>query len=165
MTTTIEAPLRPSRPRDVSVLAWLRLIRVFQRVEQITSRGLRCADLSLAHFDVLMHVGASEGLSQQELADSLLVTKGNVCQLLGRMEEVELIERHHEGRTNHVYLTYKGRDIYHQVGPAHEKRVAGCFAALSTDELHELLRLLRRVDQSLGPAGCDRQFDLDCESA
>ena len=35
---------------------------------------------------MLAKVGSTEGISQQELADALLVTKGNVCQLLDKME-------------------------------------------------------------------------------
>jgi DNA-binding MarR family transcriptional regulator len=138
--------------RDVSVHAWLRLVRVFQKVEQFTSRGLRCSDLSLAHFDVLMHVGAAEGITQQEVADSLLVTKGNVCQVLGRMEESGLIIRRQEGRANRLFLTDRGRELFQTVGPAHEERVAQCFTSLSVDDQRELLRLLRTVDRALDTA-------------
>jgi DNA-binding MarR family transcriptional regulator len=42
--------------------------------------------LNNAQFDVLAHVGAVEGMTQQELADSILVTKGNVALLLDRVE-------------------------------------------------------------------------------
>jgi DNA-binding MarR family transcriptional regulator len=149
MATDIEPIRIAPRPRDVSVLAWLRLVRVFQKIEQIASRGLRCSDLSLAHFDVLMHVGAAEGITQQELADSLLVTKGNVCQVLGRMEEAGLITRRQEGRANRLFLTDRGRELFDVVAPAHEKRVAECFTSLSKDEQRELLNLLRRLDHSL----------------
>jgi len=152
MAEMVEAQRRPCRdvrPRDVAVLAWLRLVRVFQKVEYVTSRGLRCSDLSLAHFDVLMHVGAAEGVTQQELADSLLVTKGNVCQLLGRMEEADLIRRQQQGRINRLYLTDHGRQLFDSAGPAHERRVAECFAALSENEQRDLLRLLRRLDHAL----------------
>lgn len=141
--------LTPSPIREPSVFVWLRLVRVFQKVEQITSRGLRCLGLSLAHFDVLMRVGAAEGITQQELADSLLVTKGNVCQVLGRMEESELIQRKQEGRVNRLYLTDKGRKLFASAGPAHEKRIAECFSGLSEAEERELLRLLRTVDHEL----------------
>jgi DNA-binding MarR family transcriptional regulator len=140
--------------RDASVLAWLRLVRVFQKIEQRTSRGLRCSDLTLAHFDVLMHIGAAEGITQQELADSLLVTKGNVCQVLGRMQEAGLIARRQEGRANRLFLTDRGRQVFHEAGPAHEQRVAECFAALSKSEQRELLSLLRRLDHALGASPC-----------
>src|SRR3712207_4826461 len=72
--------------RSPGVLAWMRLARLFHRVERDWGEHLRGWDLNVAQFDVLAHVGASEGMTQQELADSLLVTKGNVCQLLDRME-------------------------------------------------------------------------------
>lgn len=137
------------RPRDISVLSWLRLVRVFQKVERITAVGLRCSDLSVAHFDVLASIGASEGLSQQELADSLLVTKGNVCQLLGRMEEAGLIERRQKGRVNQLYLTDKGRQVVTRVVPAHEERIKECFSGLPDEDRRELLRLLRALDHDL----------------
>ncbi len=64
-----------------SVLAWLRLYRVVQKIDRAQSAYLRSWDLNTAQFDVLAHVGAHKGITQQELADSLLVTKGNISQL------------------------------------------------------------------------------------
>src|SRR5437764_3859966 len=93
---------RVRRLREPAVMAWLRLARVFQKVDRASADHLRCWGLSVAQFDVLAHVGATEGQTQQELADSLLVTKGNVCQLVGRMEADGLIRRCQEGRVNRV---------------------------------------------------------------
>jgi len=95
----------------MAIPAWLRLARVFQKVDRATVDLLRQWDLSVAQFDVLVQVGNAEGLTQQQLADRLLVTKGNVCQLLDRMEERGLLVRQQEGRANHLYLTEKGKDI------------------------------------------------------
>lgn len=110
---------------------------------------MRCAGLSVAQFDVLARVGTDPGLTQQDLANSLLVTKGNVCQLLDRMEAADLIERRQEGRTNRLFLTERGRDLYEQVLPVHEDLIADQFASLSSEEQRELLDLLRRLDRSL----------------
>jgi DNA-binding MarR family transcriptional regulator len=126
----------------------MRLARVFQRVERDWGEHLRGWDLNVAQFDVLAHVGASEGMTQQELADSLLVTKGNVCQLLDRMEGRGWISRRQEGRANRLFLTGKGRRLFDEVVPAHEALIAELFSALSRAEqerLHELLRKLDRV--------------------
>src|SRR3712207_8018674 len=62
---------------------------------------------SNAQFDVLAHVGAAEGITQQQLADSLLVTKGNIAQLLDRMQKRGLIERRPQGRINRLFLDRK----------------------------------------------------------
>ena len=61
--------------RRPSVLAWLRLLRVALKVERALGEQLQGWGLNNAQFDVLAHVGVAEGITQQELADSLLVTK------------------------------------------------------------------------------------------
>jgi DNA-binding MarR family transcriptional regulator len=110
---------------------------------------MRCKGLTMAQFDVLAHVGVSPGLTQQELADSLLVTKGNVCQLLDRMEKGDLIERRSEGRANRLFLTDQGQDLFRRVVPEHEDDIVEKFEALTPGEQAQLLDLLRKLDQSL----------------
>ena len=136
--------------RRPSVLGWLRLLRVGQKLDRALAAQLRRWDLNLAQFDVLAHVGADAGITQQELADSLLVTKGNVAQLLARMEGRGLIERRSEGRTNRLYLTEGGRRLFAEAVPAHEDLIARRLAALSEGEQRQLLDLLRKLDRSLG---------------
>jgi DNA-binding MarR family transcriptional regulator len=130
-------------------LAWLRLMRVFQRVDRDSGEHLRAWDLSVAQFDVLAHVGAAEGIVQQELADSLLVTKGNVCQHLDRMEGRDLILRRREGRNNRIFLTEEGRRLFDEVVPAHEALIVERFSALSSAEQERLHELLRKLDRAL----------------
>jgi DNA-binding MarR family transcriptional regulator len=137
------------KTRTPGLLAWLRLARVFQKVQRASASELRCARLSPAQFDVLAHVGAAEGLTQQRLADSLLVTKGNICQILDKMESGGLIERRPAGRVNRVYLTAVGRRMFNEVVPQHERFMTDQFSHLSLAEQADLLRLLRRLDQRL----------------
>src|SRR5688500_19916067 len=105
MTRASDEPTRTASRPELPVLAWLRVARVFHKVEQAGAEHLRQFDLNLAQFDVLAHIGAAEGLTQQEVADSLLVTKSNVCQLLDRMERAGLVARRPEGRANRLHLT------------------------------------------------------------
>ena len=135
--------------RSPGLVAWLRLARVFQKVQRAESNQLRCWRLSPAQFDVLAHVGASEGLTQQRLADALLVTKGNVCQILDKMERDGLLVRRPSGRVNHVYLTESGRRLFEEVVPVHERFMAQAFSQLSQTEQWQLLRLLSRLDHQL----------------
>ena len=135
--------------RSPALLAWLRLARVFQKVDQASSEHLRRWGLSVAQFDVLAHVGAAEGISQQELADALLVTKGNVCQLLNRMEHDDLIARIAEGRSNRLYLTERGRALFESTAPCQEAMIANLFSGLDSDEQHRLHDTLRKLDRML----------------
>lgn len=135
--------------RSTAVLAWLRLARVFQKIERASADEFRCRKLSPAQFDVLAHVGSCHGPTQQELATSLLVTKGNICQLLDRMEQTGILERRQEGRSNRLFLTDAGRNLYEQAVPCHEHAIAELLSPLSPEEQAELLRLLRKLDRSL----------------
>lgn len=135
--------------RVPAVYVWLRLARVFQKIERRTAEHLRAWDLSIAQFDVLAQVGVAEGMTQQELADKLLVTKGNVSQLLERLERRRLIRRCQEGRASRLYLTDEGRELRQQVMPAQEQLISEQFDSLSADDLSRLRDILARLDHAL----------------
>ena len=126
------------------------MMRVYQKVDRATSEHLRRWGLSVAQFDVLAQVGVSEGMTQQQLADSLLVTKGNVCQILDRMEGRGWISRRPEGRMYRLFLTSGGRRLFDEVVPSQEAMISERFSALSRGEQEQLHGLLRKLDKSLG---------------
>ena len=95
--------------------------------------------LTQAQFVVLAQVGA-EGRSQQERAQALLVTKGNVTDPRP-YGGVRAPGARQTGRTKGVHLTAQGRHLY-RVAPAVEAVVADQMRALTESEQHGLLRLL-----------------------
>lgn len=129
-------------------LLWFRIARIYGRNLRVSSEHLRRWDLSAAQFDVLAQVGSAEGLTQTELARRLLVTQGNITQLLDKMERSGLLERRREGRTKHLLLTPAGRALYAEVVPAQEALQAQQFESLSAAEQRQLLALLRKVDRA-----------------
>src|SRR6476661_3623172 len=152
----ITTRIHRSRLRQPAVLAWLRLARVFQKIDTRSEQFFRAHELNTdqfklntAHFDILAQVGAARGMTQQELADALLVTKGNISQLLSKLEQVGLIARRQEGRTNCLSLTKQGEALFQLVVPQQEALIANLLAPLSDDEQHELLRLLRKLDHGI----------------
>ena len=142
-------PTQRTGLRQPAVLAWLRLARVFQKIDTRSERFFRSQRLNTAHFDVLAQVGAAHGMTQQELADALLVTKGNISQLLRKLEQAGLIARRQEGRTNCLSLTEQGQALFDTVVPQQEALIADLLAPLSDAEQRELLRLLRKLDHAI----------------
>jgi DNA-binding MarR family transcriptional regulator len=142
---------RLSREGRARVLAWLRLARAYHRIDRASAELLRGWDLSVAQFDVLAQVGAREGLTQQELADHLLVTKGNISQLLARMERRGLVRRTQEGRALTLSLTAEGRRLRDVVVPAQEALLAERLAPLDAGALRALSAALCALDRP--PAG------------
>jgi DNA-binding MarR family transcriptional regulator len=133
---------------QLAVLGWLRLARIYQRIDRATADLMRRWNLSIAQFDVLNMLGQHEGITQQELADRLLVTKGNISQLIVRMERRGLIRRCQEGRAMRLHLTDAGRHLRAETLPAQEALVARHFAHLTPAETRALHALLRRVDRA-----------------
>ena len=126
------------------------MARFTNKATRISGEQLRHRNLSLGQFGVLAHVGGAEGMSQTELADTLSLTQGNVCQLVDKMERAGLVVRRPEGRTNRLYLTECGQELYDQVVPAHEALIDGLFSRLSAEQQVELLGLVRTLDRAEG---------------
>jgi DNA-binding MarR family transcriptional regulator len=143
--------------RDIGVIAWMRLARVYHLVDRATVELVKRFDLTTAQFDVIAQVGAREGRTQQELADALLVTKGNITQLLDRLEERCLIERRTEPgrRGKMLYLTDSGWRLNRQVVPAQETMISALFDRLSGDDRIELNRILRQFNRTLGQSSSE----------
>ncbi len=140
----------PQGRQDV-LQTWLRLARVYQKIQRQLERILDDADLTLPQFDVLANLGMSEGITQQELAERLLVTKGNVCGLLDRMESAKLVERRPsptDRRANRLYLTDKGRSSLKAAFPVHLGLIQECMEQLTAAEQAKLNDLLGKIEAS-----------------
>lgn len=125
------------------------MMRVHQQIDRRTAAVMKAHNLSVGRFDVLNHTGLHEGCTQQELADKLFVTKGNVTQLLDGMEADGLLYRRRKGRTNLIYLTDVGQQLRQAAMADQLANIADAMAALSPDELTTLQTLLRKIDRSL----------------
>jgi len=134
---------------DPATVAWLRLARIYHRIDQRSADTMKGFGLSVSRFDVLNHAGTPEGRTQQELAAALLVTKGNVTQLLDGLEQDGLIERRRDGRAKRIFLTDRGRDLRQNAVTAQEVAIAEDFAVLDPDEQRQLVTLLRKVERRL----------------
>jgi len=143
------AGLAMPQVNDHPLRAWLAVARAYQTIQRQLERILDEAGLTLPQFDVLANLGMSEGITQQELAGRLLVTKGNVCGVLDRMEEADLVERRpdpRDRRANRLYLTGRGRGALREAFPAHLGVVQRHMAALSDEQCQLLCRLLATVE-------------------
>ena len=128
--------------------AWLELAYLVNWTKRAGAERLRPWNLSPAQFDVIAQIGTNEELVQQDLAERLLSTQGNISQLLGGMERRGLIHRKVVGRSNRLSLTAEGRSLYQELVPYQEAWHAERFTVLSEDEQNSLIRLLRKLEQT-----------------
>ncbi|MBF9231894.1 MarR family transcriptional regulator [Microvirga sp. BT350] len=106
---------------------------------------LKTLGLSIPQFDLLSTLTEREGLSQQELAERLYVTKGNVSGLLDRMVEAGLVERRAipgDRRSNALHLTSKGRDLAEKGIALQRSYVESTLGSLPPADLADLERIV-----------------------
>jgi DNA-binding MarR family transcriptional regulator len=131
---------------------WLQLIRTVALIEREVVSTLSEHDLTLSQFDVLATLRFREGVTQQELAASLLVTKGNVCGLLNRLEESGWVERRPDSvdsRINRLHLTSAGRKKIEVTTPAHNKRILEMLSPLTSSEVTLIHSLMTKLEKTL----------------
>ena len=130
------------------MLAMVRIVRSFT---EATARVAREQGLNLPRLEVLLCLSAGEGISQQELSERLLVTKGNVCMTLQAMEAEGLVERRTDAadqRAHRLYMTSTGRQRLAKTKPEREALMDRTLGGLSSDEQRTLRRLLGRIEQT-----------------
>ncbi|MFD2615367.1 MarR family winged helix-turn-helix transcriptional regulator [Paenibacillus gansuensis] len=140
--------LKPSLSKieeRLGLLLWFRISRFYNQSIRESNQHLKQWNLSAAQFDILVQIGSHERLSQQELADKLLVTKGNITQLLGKLEEAGWIMREQEWKTKYLSLTQKGKEMFDEIVPKQEQFQASQFSGLALEERKQLLALLKKI--------------------
>src|SRR5262249_19039743 len=104
--------------------------------------------LSIPQFDLLATLGFEQGITQQELAERLLVTKGNICGMIDRMEANGWVERRpdpEDRRVNRVFLTRPGKSLLDQAMPSQQQLARQILGALTPPELQTLHQFLDRI--------------------
>jgi DNA-binding MarR family transcriptional regulator len=124
---------------------WLRFIRLNQRLYAAMGARLREIGLSIPQFDLISTLTESEGLSQQELAERLYVTKGNVSGLVDRLVAAGLVERRAlagDRRSNALYLTQQGRALAEEGIALQRAYVTETMGQLKPGDIATLERIL-----------------------
>jgi DNA-binding MarR family transcriptional regulator len=128
----------------------MTLLRVFSRWNSASSALLKQHGLTIPHFEVLMSLNAGEGISQQDLTERLMLTKGNICVIVQKMEAEGLIERRTDPvdqRFHRLYMTDAGRKLIATVIPDHHDLGHRLFSGISQPDQKTLYDLLCRIDQ------------------
>ena len=137
------------RKRNSRFLAWYRLLRIAKKGVGYISPSFIDAGLTRPQFDLLGAIAMDEGQTQQVYAERMTVTKGNITQLLDRLQKSGLVLRCKEGRTNCLYLTESGWAMISSITPEHDARLFKMFAILTPDEVAQLTKILRKLEQNI----------------
>ena len=141
---------------DDALRVWFRLMRLHTRSRLAIASRLRAFDLSVPQCDVLTTLTEREGVSQQELAARLYVTKGNISGLIDRLVANGLVERRAlrgDRRSHAIHLTDEGRDLARKGIEAQRAFVLETFGRLTPDKLRGFESLLVELREQM--RGCE----------
>lgn len=144
-------PVLNEDPRGWEIKVATTLFRFHGRLERRSAEALGVHGLSLPQFDVLATLSHGEGITQQELAERLLVTKGNVVGLIDRVGAAGWVERRsdpEDRRANRLYLTDAGRQVLAKASPCQVALLGKVFGTLTEAELRQLHAMLERMEDA-----------------
>ncbi len=128
-----------------AVRVWFRLLRLQTRINLSITTRVREIGLSVPQCDVLTTLTEREGISQQDLATRLYVTKGNISGLIDRLEAAKLVERRSiEGdrRSHAIFLTPQGRTLAEQGIEVQRRFVIETLGRMSAEDLKKFESLI-----------------------
>lgn len=138
------------RPRGYE--AWVAIVRNYQKCFRVMSLALEPIGLSVPQHEILLAVGLHPGLTQQELAQRLLVVKSNISGLVQRLESQGLVRRTQhtdDARSKCINLTEEGRRRLERSFAAQTRIVEAMMGTLDSHELEQSQDFSRRVSMAL----------------
>lgn len=104
---------------------------------------------TLPRFDVLTQIARPpSGPTMSELSHRLMVAKGSITDVIGRLEAERLVVRRRDSadaRVTRVHLTPKGRRLVDTMVPTHNAWLAEMLREFERDELRQIDALLGRL--------------------
>lgn len=135
--------------QSTSAIIWLRMIKIAQKITRAAEEPLREANITAPQMQILARLYRMNGQIQQSIAEDLHVTKGNISQLIEKLESNSLVERRKEGRKTRVFLTKAGSQTIEELLPSHDAFIEKNFSSLTEDEQMQLLSLLSKLDKGI----------------
>jgi DNA-binding MarR family transcriptional regulator len=136
-----------------SVRLWLRLLSCTMAIEKDVQRRLGLEGATLARFDVLAALDRHrEGMNMGALSRALLVSNGNVTQLvqkLARDRLVRIAPSPADRRASIVRLTPRGRADFARLAAAHHDWVDGLLAGMDAEARESLYQALGALKRSI----------------
>jgi DNA-binding MarR family transcriptional regulator len=140
-------------PDELEVRTWVQMVHTCKRMERRMEQVLEGHGLSLPQFDILATLTfRGEGVTQQELAERLLVTKGNICGMIDRMESNGWVERRpdpKDRRANRLFLTREGKTLFHSALPKQNAAIKEIMSTLAAGEIQSLYWFLDRLEEGI----------------
>ena len=137
---------------DICLDVIAQLFRTYHILSRSMQSLLDRENITLAQMEALAYIWKKPGMTQQELAESLVVTKGNMTGLIDRLTKRGLVERRADAedrRVNNLFLTDAAQAFMREAKPSHALIAGQMLTVLTEDERTTLRTLLAKMEKAL----------------
>jgi DNA-binding MarR family transcriptional regulator len=134
--------------------SWLRLLGSSNAIRKLLTARMQAAHgVSLSRFDILANLyrAPKDGVRLSDLSKQLMVSNGNVTQVMAPLMKEGLVERRpctDDARAAIARLTPAGRTMFETMASEHAAWVEDIFKPLNAGEQQTLLTLLDKLGAS-----------------
>lgn len=131
---------------------WIAVARACQVMGLSLARALQPLDLKPPHLDILVNLFRTPGISQQDLADKLLVGRSNLSMLLPQLEKRGLLVRRGDPQDRRILrleLTPSGTDLTLQAIAIQSELIDRTMKTASTEECNLVGEVMTRIIHEL----------------
>jgi DNA-binding MarR family transcriptional regulator len=131
---------------------WVSVAKVHMLVDRALTAGLQPLGLKCMQYDILAATYRFPGLTQQELADKLLVGRSNMSMLLPGLIAKGWMERRGDAgdaRVKRLYLTGAGEELTRRAMAVQIGVIEGMMGALTPEECDAMGNMMRRIGRRM----------------
>ena len=143
-----------------SVRVWLRLLSCTMAIEKEVQRRFIERGMTLPRFDVLAALDRHGEMNMGALSQALLVSNGNVTQLVQKLVQdglVELRKPPADRRSSIVRLTPEGQQVFARLARAHQDWIDQMVGDLDFTQRERLYVALGMLKMSIARASTRRK--------
>lgn len=127
---------------------WIAVARACQVMGLSLARALQPLDIKPPHLDILINLFRTPGISQQDLADKLLVGRSNLSMLLPQLEKRGLLLRKSDPQDRRVLrleLTDEGTELTQEAIAIQAALIDRTMKTATTEECNLVGEVMTRI--------------------
>jgi len=108
--------------------------------------------LTKTQWIVLKKLHDKDGRAQQELAFITNRDKASLTRLIHTLEKKELVKRTPsivDKRSNHIFLTFKGKEVFSETLPLMKNVLSVMQEGISSEEIEATIKTVQKIQQNL----------------
>ncbi|MBO0473944.1 hypothetical protein IGL98_003341 [Enterococcus sp. DIV0840] len=136
-----------SLSEKVKLSCWMSILQFVQKSNIQSNEFLKQYDLNVSKFDMLHRIHENQPITQKELGEKLLLSKGGVSQMIKQFEADGWITRQQEWKEKYISLTDVGQEQLDTCFFKQSKQQASAFDTLTKQEVLQLAKISKKLMQ------------------